>query len=483
MQPLQEPVWRKGPDAQYTRPLLGSELLLHQAHVHGDGMYQVCMGLTLKTSLGADSLIRRFRQALVYLRFVAPLVGATISDDEQTLWIYQPASSSKEVETWARNVFQVINDRLSPADFIQQSTERRLPYISDGDRASQQQCRFFLLTNPEYAFFVHGTHAIFDAHPTFNMFHILLEEIVRLRDVEPYAELPWGREGDNLPPGPATASGCSPVESSQMETLLRMVQTQLDGIVGPTMTFVPSQASYVKVHRIDAVVPPDETGRILSILKSHGYTVTHLVQAASVVAIYLHNKDLHGNHDQNSISLPGNPISLLKYNVAPYNRRSHITSSMAMVPIKVPVELISANDKDVVRSLIPVMEHIKSMYANYTFDPNLPCLHDVLRSNSRSDNSETLTQGPNVGITNIGNVDQMLPQAWYTEGAPTDHAPLIEVDDMLFGHRVGHYPGVIAHAWTMKKRIHYKVQANGSWDEGSLRNFVNRVVNLTTSFE
>lgn len=144
--------------------------------------------------------------------FISPLLACTIEkdavDSAVNHWVYTPASDSQEVEQWAANSFKLIDDAVTPDEFVSQMVATRLPYVHpDG---TKQYWKIYLLPNTpggRMAIFTHGTHAIFDARPNLNMLRIILEEIV-LQDRDHHVgQLPWGEEWKNLAPGPVTATG------------------------------------------------------------------------------------------------------------------------------------------------------------------------------------------------------------------------------------------------------------------------------------
>lgn len=147
----------------------------------------------------------------LYASFVSPILGATVEagvyDPDLPSWVYTPVASAEAAKVWAIDSLDLVEGHHAPEDFIRICNQRRLPYVrADG---VEQYFHAFLIAdvNGKPAFAIHGTHAIFDAHPNLNFFYVLLTHVAGAKPEENPAGLEWGTEWKNLPPGPIIATG------------------------------------------------------------------------------------------------------------------------------------------------------------------------------------------------------------------------------------------------------------------------------------
>ncbi|KAI0644225.1 hypothetical protein C8Q79DRAFT_1012028 [Trametes meyenii] len=479
---------RPGVRTSYTRPMYGSEVLLHQTHRFMDGLGEVCMGITLNTTLDESTLRGKVLDGLAYLRFVSPILASTIeldiSDPDLPSWVYTAAADVEQVHAWALESLETVEDPLTPDDFVAVLNQRRLPYRRlDG---VGQYFRAFLLTNLDGkpAFAIHGTHAIFDAHPTLKMFSILLEHIATGRFEDQPNSLPWGTEWKNLPPGPIIATGGprSDFNTKGLE-LLGMMQRVMSSPT-PTLSLRPTRSELQnpdKNLRVCYVVDEETLSRLIRRSKEKGYTVTQLFEAAHALAIFHSNSDVDATQDHH-VTMEGSYISLFKYMVPPYNRRSHIIGGMAMVPIKHPGSIVR-DHKGVKEQLVAAMDNLRASYSTYTSNPNITAVTAVA-GRMMPLKTVPVTRNPNEAvITNIGVIEGLLPFKYFEPGreGALNSKPVVEIADMWFGHRLHGCPKLIVHFWTMKGRMHLLTQTNDAWDADYLDDFLRRIVTIASS--
>ena len=144
--------------------------------------------------------------------FECPLIAATVEEGvhspEQKSWVYTPLSGVEEARSWVNETVYYSRDSVEPAAFLQSVTDNVIPYIlADG---SEQYLRIFV-TSPDstlntFCIFLHASHAVTDAKPGLLAISLLLEWMSTPCTVN-VADLPWGTEHRNLPPGPITVTG------------------------------------------------------------------------------------------------------------------------------------------------------------------------------------------------------------------------------------------------------------------------------------
>ena len=122
--------------------------------------------------------------------------------------MYTPLKDIREAEVWAGQTLVSVREPVAPHAFIASNIGKNVSYtLLDG---TLQPIRVYLIrpdiTHNSYGIFFHGVHAILDAKGSLNAISLLLEwmSTPTLGDV---ADLPWGKEYENLPPGPINATG------------------------------------------------------------------------------------------------------------------------------------------------------------------------------------------------------------------------------------------------------------------------------------
>ncbi|KAF9803492.1 hypothetical protein IEO21_09665 [Rhodonia placenta] len=484
--PLSEPSWiaiHRETALSYTRPLAGSEILMYALHDRDDGMGDVCFGTTFSTNLEPDTLGQRIRSALCYLRFVAPLLGATIEQDGcdpvQYWWKYTPVTTVQDVERWAVHSLEILHDKIDPDAFVTEIVSKRLPYIHpDGVR---QHWRLYLLTNSrqgKFSVFIHGVHAIFDGNSNTNFLRILFEEVT-LCDVTHGADrLSWGEEWRNLPPGLVTATGGHLLNwESEGVPMLRRWQTL-------RTNDIPSRQEVQNVGvimRICDVLDAATSSRILNGLKTVGHTITRLLEAAFILAMFELNPVLGVPAKDAHVTLDLTFIALTKYLVPPYNRPSHITSTSVVVPLIVPFSTFDTQDGPRAK-LCCIMDRLQEEYSHYLSNPHLPHLTANIFASKplRVPPSETWKNPAALMITNVGLIDGRLPLRY---SCSDSHAEChIDVEDVAFSNRWSHSARPLVHMWTMRGKVHFQVIGTDVWDETYMREYLRRAVDLVNTF-
>ncbi|TFY69109.1 hypothetical protein EVJ58_g615 [Rhodofomes roseus] len=465
---------------QYTRPMVGSESWIFSWREFGDGLGDVCHGFTLNTSLSIGTVEERLKNGICYLRFVAPLLGGTIEkgihDPELGSWVYTPASGIDEVRRWAADTLSVVETTTSPNDFVNHAVTTPLPYtLSDG---KTQYWKLFLLRDAAgpIGLFAHGTHALFDAHPTLKMLQILLDEIVQPHDDEFIRSLAWGEEWRNLCADPIIATGPREGWDDEGMKLVQFMQSQMTSPV-PMHGLKPRRPAIqdvTTVHRVVQTLEPDVTRSVLAALKRTGHTVTQLVEAATILALFAENPDV-ASPEEAHVTLDLCFISLMKHLVPPYEASTHIVSCSGLVWIKVPYSVFRTED-DAVKRLCLIMGYLRDQYAVYLSSPHLPHLTArVAQMVPLRVAPPTLWPNKSANIlTNIGVIDRIAKLDYYEH--PGDAHPLVAVDDMIFCHSVGETHRPIVHAWTIKGRLHMQIRGADVWDSSQLEQFGSRIL-------
>ncbi|OSX58585.1 hypothetical protein POSPLADRAFT_1049343 [Postia placenta MAD-698-R-SB12] len=235
-----------------------------------------------------------------------------------------------------------------------------------------------------------------DGRPTLLAFSLLLSFMSE--STVPLADLDWGTEWKNLPAGPVTATG------------------------GPRPNWETEAIPLLEKIREIYANP---------VVKAEGFSVTHLFEAAQVLAILAHNPVPEEQAEQAHVTFAMSVISLAKWRVPPYDDGNQLISEMGTVPIRVTYKDIPKSSPPRDR-LLAVMRCVKSQYDEYIANPHFPHL---LAAQMRT---SPIRQPRSVGlanfITNVGAIENILPMKWYTDD-PSSSRPVFDILSTSFGHR------------------------------------------------
>ncbi|KZT66960.1 hypothetical protein DAEQUDRAFT_674132 [Daedalea quercina L-15889] len=410
-EPLWEPITRDAGPA-YSRPLLGSELLTDQFHRYHDG-------------------------------FACPIIAATlelgIHDPRLRSWLYTPAKGAKEVREWAQEVVVVLDEPMEPDAFVGQTVERRLPYVLSNGR--EQLIRVYLFervgdAEGAYSLFLHGPHCIMDARPTLDLFWFMFHSMSESNPA-PLESFEWGSEWKNLPVGPVVATGGPrPDWEGQGIPAIQKIGSLLANPV-PTLSIVPQRTEVGIVGRscrVRKTFDEQQSAQILKHTKAAGCTVTHLFEAAQMIAIVARNPELRVPPSDAHVTYPLGFMSLAKFRVPPYDTRSQVVSSMAALPITSRYEEIPQPSQVDKEALTALMRKLKAQYDDYLKNPHFPHLTAALMRLAPP--YEPVNPNPYAtAITNIGVIDNMIPTTWRQDNDASKE-PVFTITSMSVGHRL-----------------------------------------------
>ncbi|KAH9934333.1 uncharacterized protein B0H18DRAFT_1092755 [Fomitopsis serialis] len=484
MNPLEgEPTWTtitRGIDIFYTRPVLGSELATDRFSVAADGTGDPCHGFTFHSRLSLEEIEERLLNAVAHLRFASPLVAANletgIHDHIFRSWVYAPAKSAVEVLEWSRKVVVVVGPTTSE-DFIKTTVKNQVPYTHfDG---SIILLHYYLFPNAGepgiFSLFVHGPHTILDGIPTIAAFSSIFEWMAN-PEREPVDSLQWGREWQNLPPGPVTATGGPrPEWKTKGMALVNQIFSMHTNPV-PTLVVQPERTEIQNrgaLIRSQVVIDEERTARVLQAVKVAGYSVSHLFEAAHFLAVLSHNRVgstvLDNAHVTNYMCIFG----LQRFQLPPYNSKNSFTSAMSYAPVTLRVNEVLACEDPRERLLI-ALRQVKEQFDGYLANPHLPHAtaavvtlvppHDI----AVSSNPYTSV------ITNLGVVDRLITSNWFPDNTVPPRAALFEIMSMSVGHRLTNMMP-LTHTWSFHSKLFIQTATPDNWDHSTVQAFVEEI--------
>ncbi|KAG9310008.1 hypothetical protein JVU11DRAFT_10042 [Chiua virens] len=367
----------------YTRPLVGSELWMHNRWLTLEGESEVCQGIKFTSPLGIEEVKDRSRQALDKFRFVCPIVSCAIEDEKSPRWVYTP---SADREAWLDLAF-VVEQRgssLDSSEFGKDINLKKLPYM--GMNGTITLFRVYLLVTSkedhdgrrEYSLFFHGPHSMMDAGPCFHGLNLMCEFMSGSgMDVKIVRSEEW----KNLPVDIISATGGVPKEweTSGAELLQdAMKQTELMLLSGHTLP-PPSRPLDVSERPIrhHITLSESETRAIIARAKQLGVSLSALFKAANGLAQFKLNPvpprdDVYFPIHMSSAS----PERFLKPSVNP---KTYFTSCLSLMPLRIHMAEPLRQDSEKA-TLIMTAKKVQEQFDKYLPNPCLPMIMLFLRS-------------------------------------------------------------------------------------------------------
>ncbi|KAG9311327.1 hypothetical protein JVU11DRAFT_8425 [Chiua virens] len=278
----------------YTRPLVGSELVMHRQWKAFDGCGEVCLGVTFTTTVRIEVLERRARDALDKLRFLCPIIACTIEDGVSSRWVYTTSANRK---AWLDLAFAV-EDRgasLNAPQFMNSINIKQLPYTDEHGTTSI--FRVYLLTTSkrrdddklDCGLYFHSSHCILDGGAALNTLTLMCEWMSG-KGME--VSVAPSEEWNNLPVDPITATG-GPLEEWEVSgvDLVQDVVEQVSrtstchSLSPPSRPLNPSDLPFYYAITLSE----SESAAIVAKTKKLGVSLTALFQAAHCLAQFIMN--------------------------------------------------------------------------------------------------------------------------------------------------------------------------------------------------
>lgn len=473
-----EPTWirlsgRKTPI--YTRPLLGSELFDDRTSVLLDGMTDACVGFTFQSLYAADEVKRRARNAFARLRYSCPIIATNIVGDlsgpTPRSWVYAPVQSPLELTHWMNNAFYSVHrgDDLDVNAFVEDISQIRLPYQPQNASPLWFRCYLLLGDNNRYGLYFHGPHAIMDGGPTLNAFAHMFQWMTN-DATEPAENLPWGTEWRNLPIGPVGATGGPREDWDVAGVELLKQQSNSEAVRTIPLTSRPSrisQSAVGKTCRLERVLDPTLTRRLLNKTRIVGCTMSHVFEAAYCMVLLARNQIPPSMWNAYHFLGNSSAVSLIPHLRLPYDTKTHFISSRTHIPIQVPMAEISSIDSPR-RQLLQIAQAIEQRCARFATHPCMPHVQAA-----RAYQPDALSERPDIesSVNNVGPIERRLSLSWKGRH---DAEPVIELESVLFSVRLTSLAPII-HLWTMKGSLHVQIQANDAWSRADLQDLLDSI--------
>ncbi|KAF8888378.1 hypothetical protein CPB84DRAFT_1733195 [Gymnopilus junonius] len=416
MHPLRdEPQWtlltRDNSLTGSLRPLLGSELMMDQFNHFNDPCYVFC-------------------------RFRCPIVSARLEnrhDPQLRSWVYKPARDVHDVLDWIQSSTEILEEPINVEALINRANQRKLDHSHE-----DPVIRCIMFTTPEkisFGVFLHGSHTILDARPTFQAFQIICEGMTTSGPME---KLAWGTEGQNLPDGPVTATGGprDGWDSAGIELLDKVAKAHITKSVTRSLRPPPKKEITNKglQLRVHAIIDLPYSHEVMNAVKAAGCTMNHLMEAAQALAICELYPVPDEEREDAHISFPFTVFSLAKWLTAKEATKDRIISSLVTVPIHIDYIDIAAPLPQRER-LLKIMGKIKDQYNSFMENPHLPHLTAAQMTLNPPRHIDMTSNPFATTITNLGVIERFTKSEWYSNQALSKD-PIFKLQEMSFGHRI-----------------------------------------------
>ncbi|KDR74862.1 hypothetical protein GALMADRAFT_249776 [Galerina marginata CBS 339.88] len=478
-----EPGWKvlnRGCGDEYSRPLLGSELLNDQFAQCFDGFSECCMGFTFETRIPFDEFCSSVRHAWAHLRFRCPNIAAsleTIHDPQLRSWVYRPATSQEDIAHWLQNSVIIHPEPTDVQEFISETIYGRLE-----DRPGRfiMYCIIFPVRGRENVFgvFMHGSHALMDPRATMNAFKIMCSKMVESKP-SPFEDLAWGTEWKNLPDGPVTSTG-GPLpgwEERGAPILSRYLEAQT--VKPDTWTLCPQRrdiTDHGRAIRVRSYIQPPEVLALTQAVKAGGFSMDQLFQAAQALAVCKMNPIPEDQLENAHVSFPHVILSLDRWRTDP--NKDQFVSGQTFMSVRIDHTLI-ASSLPPKEKLCAIMTSLKLQSEFFLKNEHLPHLCAAMMALNPPRTMRVAANRFTTGVTNIGVVDRIIPLEWVVDGGVGDSAargePLFRLSEWFLGVRYTE-PNPTTHVWTMGSKMCVQVMAADTWDKDYLQRYADEII-------
>lgn len=225
---------------------------------------------------------------------------------------------------------------------------------------------------------------------------------------------------------------------------------------------------------------------MLAAIKTKGFSLTHLFEAAVAVTLFNRNSkaaplpaDAHVTFDvtvygqplfiEFIFSLECHSIALQKFFVSPHNQKMRLASAMSVVPNVLPYSTLAAMPSTA-DQLYAAMAVLKPQYERWMNEPLLPFV--AAYASGHASNSPYATV-----ITNFGNIERTIPAKWPLR----KEEPEVEVKGLIAVPRSATAPRPYLLLWSFGGQLHLQIQGSLNWDADYLAAFVEEVISVASS--
>ncbi|KAI0918891.1 hypothetical protein AcW1_003586 [Taiwanofungus camphoratus] len=294
----------------FTRSLYGLEAVCCSYAEGGIFFYTGLCSVRLPSAATPERLQSAFRLSWIRLRHLAPSIALKISQNSDKAWIYQydVPSSLADVEKWAHETLYIYDDEKSIVDRHLSMLERTwLP--SAGRYSLELHAGPDSKKDGKWVFGIYGPHANADGRITMELLNqmlIFLREELLSSEASAVSALVWGKETIRLPPSANVLTG-------RFDKFLEsQAASGKAGPPAPPPGFIPFLPPAIRdptakgvIRTRLVVLDVDQTTKVRAIAKSHGRTVTQLVDsvfAVSHVEAALTNAKARGEERFNTVA-------------------------------------------------------------------------------------------------------------------------------------------------------------------------------------
>ncbi|KAG9309824.1 hypothetical protein JVU11DRAFT_10203 [Chiua virens] len=462
----------------YSRPLVGSELWMHNSWLALDGVNELCTGVKFTSSLGIEEMRDCARQALDKFRFVCPIVSCVIESDKSPRWVYSP---SVDREAWLNLAF-VVEQRgssLDSSEFVKDINIRKLPYI--GADGTSTLFRVYLLVTSkedddnrrEYALFIHSPHSMTDGGPSLHGLNLMCQFMSGSGvDVAVVHSAEWR----NLPVDIIAATGGVPKEWETSGTeLLQDAMRQAEQMLTSSHRLPPPSRPLdmsQRPIRHHIILSESETRAVFGRMKQLGVSISALFKAANGLAQF----NLSPVPPAEDVYFPLHlcSVSPERYLKPSVNPKTYFASSLCMMPLRIPMTepLRQGSEK---ATLIMTAKKVQEQFDRYLSDPCLPMTMPII------------AQLPLPGTDQKANLNTNLHRVPWQMECDFQHFGMVEsrislrqghisIDNVYLGARVTTTMSV--RSWIMHRKLHFQIEGAAAWGDEFLKSMLEETIRI-----
>lgn len=435
--------WREVSPGSYQRSLEAQEILCNMFSVQdpSTGKRHWTMVSAIRLSTPLEDLIDPLRRAWTQLRYEQPNV-ATLMDRAKRVRTYTVASDPKELESWLKETFIVLDGPSA------KEAERSL-------RDIERPTLYLVPKSQELMFRAH--HATMDGMGTIHMWQDLLNILAN-----PKPTPTFGSEGSNLAPVFSIAAKLPPTTAKEIE----LAQAELANFFAAQPGIgLPFKGSAPGTFAVDHYTfPSDITAAILAGCKAQGLTPTHALHTA----IMLTTRRLDATSPPSRSYGAFAPFNLRKY-VSSDAKRFSVSSYLSAWFIKTTPPMDTSREGFLALAKIVKDYYVETAKDTHKLRVNDPWYQGVIDVLASIPSNAPPQPPPSAGLlSTIGIVESNIRRSY----------PRLEVDDFWFALELLS-PEIACHSWTFGGELTFQCSYNEGYHSlDEVKNFQNVVKNV-----
>ncbi|KAG8693320.1 hypothetical protein FRC08_009195 [Ceratobasidium sp. 394] len=241
----------------------------------------------------------------------------------------------------------------------------------------------------------------------------------------------------------------------------------------PQRTTITEIGKIVRAHRL---LDRETTSRLLKATKANGLTVTQILEAAHVVALYALEPLPPSEMAESHVSMFPAIVSTRHLRVPPYDRPESFGNLNTGFTLVFPSDLVNfPSNTDLRTRILTLARSSQAQYRAFLSNPCYPFTALVQAEVNPLRGPLGMDQNYTGEITSLGVVDGKIGGVWYDDERAGER-PAILVKDVHLGLRQG-TKRTMVHSWSLRGQLRVQIQASDIWDARYLEWFLDEIIN------